>query len=249
MYCLRHILNSLKWIDNHSHPLQDIETTLPGLEAIRSTIGPLARSARDLDLLFRTIIDASPWKLDPVCLPIAYKPVVLSRKISFAWSMGDSVLSPSPPVARAMKRVRRALENLGHEVVEWTYPEPRELETLFDELVHIAGDRGAGGWSVLPVLSLSLLTPPYTVAEELARGNEPWIESIREVVCPDAASPRISSWYALMIRQTQSRTRIHLILLPKTGQCSIGVNSIKSVTSESGKTLPILPQRVGLSTH
>ncbi|KAG7528080.1 hypothetical protein FFLO_06433 [Filobasidium floriforme] len=164
-------------------PDLDVETTLPGLEAIRSTIGPLARSARDLDLVFRTIIDASPWKHDPVCLPIEYTPVVLTRKISFAWSMGDSVLSPSPPVARAMNRVRRALENLGHEVVEWTYPEPRELETLFDELVHIAGDRGEG------------------VAEELARGNEPWIESIREVVCPDSALPRISSWYALMVRQ------------------------------------------------
>jgi hypothetical protein len=73
--------------------------------------------------------------------------------------MGDSVLSPSPPVARAMNRVRRALEILGHEVVEWTYPEPRELETLFDELVHIAGDRGEGGRSALTALSLSLLTP------------------------------------------------------------------------------------------
>jgi hypothetical protein len=58
-----------------------------------------------------------------------------------------------------MNRVRRALEILGHEVVEWTYPEPRELETLFDELVHIAGDRGEGGRLALTALSLSLLTP------------------------------------------------------------------------------------------
>jgi hypothetical protein len=203
VYCLRHILNSLKWIDDHSPPLQDVETTLPGLEAIRSTIGPLARSARDLDLVFRTIIDASPWKHDPVCLPIVYKPVVLPSKMSFAWSMGDFVLSPSPPVARAMNRVRRALENFGHEIVEWTYPEPRELETLFDELVHIAGDRGAGGWSALPVLSLSLLTSPYTAAQELARGNEPWIETIREVVCPDETLPRTSSWCVPGIPQAQ----------------------------------------------
>jgi Asp-tRNA(Asn)/Glu-tRNA(Gln) amidotransferase A subunit family amidase len=124
--------------------------------------------------------------------------------MSFAWSMGDSVLSPSPPVVRAMNRVRRALENLGHEVVEWTYPEPRELETLFDdELVHIAGDRGEGGQSALTALSLSLLTSPYAVAQELARGNEPWIESIREVVCPDEALPRTSSWCVPGIRQAQ----------------------------------------------
>jgi amidase len=103
----------------------------------------MARSARDLELLFRVIVDGSPWSMDPNCLALPYRTPTLAIKLSFAWSLGDSTLSPCPRVTLAMVRVREALERLGHEVINWTYDSPETVEDLM--LSFWRADQGSEG--------------------------------------------------------------------------------------------------------
>ena len=108
-----------------------------------STIGPITRSARDLDLVSRMIMESSPWLVDPDCLPILYRPFDLPIRLSFACFTGDAVHKPNPTIAQGLQRVREALEALGHEVIEWTYPEPDKVKELIPDILR--ADGGAEG--------------------------------------------------------------------------------------------------------
>jgi Asp-tRNA(Asn)/Glu-tRNA(Gln) amidotransferase A subunit family amidase len=61
-----------------------------------------------------------PWTHDPQCLPIPWREAEekLPAQLRFAWSMGDGVVTPSPPIARAMMMTKLALEAAGHLVID-----------------------------------------------------------------------------------------------------------------------------------
>ncbi|KAF2751605.1 amidase [Sporormia fimetaria CBS 119925] len=92
---------------------------LAGQEAVTSVNGPMAKTLEDVVFYSKTVVDAQPWTVDPKCVPIPWRSVEPKPKLKIAVIWNDGIVTPTPPVARAMKETVEKLKNAGHEVVEW----------------------------------------------------------------------------------------------------------------------------------
>lgn len=95
-----------------------------GMDAIVGCVGPLARSARDLELFCKVMLDVEPWLIEPPLLEMPWKVDVaqgqgLPEKLTIAILYDDGVVAPHPPIIRAMKKYEAELKKAGHEVVLW----------------------------------------------------------------------------------------------------------------------------------
>jgi len=102
---------------------------MEGHNTVPSVIGPIGHSISDLKLSMKTILNKKPWESDPKVLELPWKTedALLTngeKKRSFIFGVmrSDGVVSPHPPVSRAMDRTIAALEAAGHEVIEWAPP-------------------------------------------------------------------------------------------------------------------------------
>lgn len=95
-----------------------------GMDAIVGCVGPLARSARDLELFCRVMLDAKPWLVEPPLLEMPWNRDVakgkrLPQKLSFAILWDDGVVAPHPPIVAALEKYKEALIVAGHDVIDW----------------------------------------------------------------------------------------------------------------------------------
>ncbi|KAG2132990.1 amidase signature domain-containing protein [Suillus clintonianus] len=97
-----------------------IQGCRPGYEAIRSCLGPLARSVEDCELFCKTIFGQK----DPAHqnIPLPYQPVELSSKLRFGYYLSDGLLESSPACKRAVLETVSALRKQGHECIEFASP-------------------------------------------------------------------------------------------------------------------------------
>lgn len=106
-----------------------------GMDAIVGCVGPLARSARDLDLFCRVMLDAEPWLVEPPLLAMPWKTdVVLPERLTIAVLYSDGVVAPHPPITRALETYATALGK-HHDVVPW---EPRGHKEGWELMVSIS---------------------------------------------------------------------------------------------------------------
>lgn len=98
-------------------------------EAVYAVMGPLARSADDLDLFMKSILAMKPWKIDPLIVPIPWKEVdqPLASNLKIAVCYDDGMVKPTPPVLRALKLAVDRLKAAGVDVVEWDNNNVSEL--------------------------------------------------------------------------------------------------------------------------
>lgn len=98
-------------------------------EAVYPVMGPLARSADDLDLFMSSVLDMKPWNVDPLIVPLPWKkvaqPSATSLKIAVCYD--DGMVKPTPPVLRALKLAVEKLKAAGVDVVEWENMNVSEL--------------------------------------------------------------------------------------------------------------------------
>ena len=94
---------------------------MAGQEAIPSVNGPLARSLADITLYTKAVIDSEPWLRDPKCLPLPWRPCQLPKKLKIAVLWSDGIVTPTPPVQRALAVTVGKLRGAGHEVIQWGY--------------------------------------------------------------------------------------------------------------------------------
>lgn len=94
-----------------------------GNEAILSATGPLARSARDLELFITTVLAAKPWTFDCSAARMPWRPNEvewlggLRPRIGVLWH--DGIVQLHPPMARALKTAVDKLKDAGYEVVDY----------------------------------------------------------------------------------------------------------------------------------
>jgi amidase len=98
-----------------------------GMDAIVGSLGPLTRSARDLALFCKTMLDAEPWFLEPQILEIPWRQTLVdgkdaTRRLSFAILWDDGVVAPHPPILAALQKTQDALLKAGHDVIDWKPP-------------------------------------------------------------------------------------------------------------------------------
>src|SRR6201996_1541451 len=100
-------------------PHFDARTGLSGQESIGSVHGPMARRVADLRLFTEKVVNAGPWLKDPKCLPIPWRTGELKAKPKIAVLWDNRMVTPTPPVKRALKIVVGKLKAKGYEIVDW----------------------------------------------------------------------------------------------------------------------------------
>ncbi|GIZ40108.1 hypothetical protein CKM354_000346000 [Cercospora kikuchii] len=131
-------------------PYQGMANSMDGQNSILSVVGPLATSADGLKLVTQAVLSTKPWLNDPLTHEIPWRdeaelavsdPVRrLSTKLSFAVLRHDGACSPTPPVARAIDTAVKAMEKLGHQVIEWKpTPEHSKLAEICVKCYNLDG--------------------------------------------------------------------------------------------------------------
>ncbi|KZT09017.1 general amidase [Laetiporus sulphureus 93-53] len=98
-----------------------------GQESISSVLGPMASSLPALRVFTKAVIDAQPWRRDPLAVrkEWSWKEEALGEhggvggRLCVAVMWDNGVVKPHPPLFRAMRMVKDALEAAGHTVIDW----------------------------------------------------------------------------------------------------------------------------------
>ncbi|KAI0638878.1 general amidase [Trametes polyzona] len=118
-----------------------------GQESILSVLGPMTNSLEGVKLFTKAIIDARPWRKDPLAVRKAWSAREYALgdhgeggHMCFAIMWDNGVVKPHPPLVRAMKIVKDALEAAGHTVIVWE--NHRHLELYKNGQAIFAADDG-----------------------------------------------------------------------------------------------------------
>ncbi|KAI0932940.1 hypothetical protein AcW1_000094 [Taiwanofungus camphoratus] len=137
-----------------------------GQEAISSVLGPMATSLAAVRAFTKAIIDAKPWRKDPLAVrkEWSWKEYALSEhgeggRMCFAIMWDNGIVKPHPPLVRAMKITKKALEAAGHVVIDW---EPHRHLELYRNAERIFAADDA-----------------HDFLTECARSGEPLLQSMR----------------------------------------------------------------------
>lgn len=95
---------------------------MEGFEAIPSVLGPISSSCDGLKLFFKAVIDAKPWRFDPIGLRMPWNESMYNLEehgegkgpLCFAFMRDDGNCRPMQPYFRAFDMVKVALEAAGH---------------------------------------------------------------------------------------------------------------------------------------
>ncbi len=140
-------------------PNQGVHTALPGQEAVRGQVGPMARKVDDLVLVLRALDPARLSALDARVPPLAFRdPAQLDvRALRVGWYVDDGFVQPSAAIARALARAAAALRDYGCAVRPFAPPDIREIVLGFYAALSSDGgaivQAGLEGGAVDPVLA------------------------------------------------------------------------------------------------
>ncbi|KAL9091463.1 MAG: hypothetical protein Q9165_004849 [Trypethelium subeluteriae] len=105
-------------------------------------VGPLGRCVEDVGMVVREVLGWEPWRWDPDVVEMGWRGEVFEgvrrralegkgeERLCFGVLMDDGVVRPQPPARRAIEMVVKAVEALGHRVVEWKPPDHRKAISL-----------------------------------------------------------------------------------------------------------------------
>ncbi|ESZ93257.1 hypothetical protein SBOR_6357 [Sclerotinia borealis F-4128] len=119
-----------------------VANTNPGQTLIPSSVGFLSRSIEGLELVMSSLLSTSPWLRDPAVVSIPWRKEVrlnARKKLKFGVFWWDGMMQPHPPVKRALEMVVTALQNAGHEVVDWCPPSHSIPERLHPAIMNADG--------------------------------------------------------------------------------------------------------------
>ncbi|KAI9762415.1 MAG: Acetamidase [Chaenotheca gracillima] len=150
-------------------PYEGMANSMDGQNTILSTVGPLSTSVGGLRLAMKSILSQEPWLHDPLVHELPWRDEheeeILEKvrtgsggagRLVFGILRHDGTVLPQPPVRRALEMVVRALEKVGHKVVEWEPPSHTRgakigLETWFyDGGKDIHDSLGLSGEPIMP---------------------------------------------------------------------------------------------------
>ncbi|KAL4962410.1 amidase signature domain-containing protein [Aspergillus stella-maris] len=107
---------------------------LAGQEAVNSVNGPMAKTLDEIVLWAKTVVGQQPWLIDPKCLPIPWRPVEVKKPLKIGVLYHDGLVTPTPPVARALEETVSKLKSAGHEIITWTPTEHKDLSGLLAQM-------------------------------------------------------------------------------------------------------------------
>ena len=116
---------------------EGMANSMDGQNSVLSVVGPLATTPGALKLITQALLSTQPWLHDPLVHDIPWRPEHdlaisdpinrLNKPLSFGVLRHDGGCTPTPPVARAVDMVVKAMQKLGHNVISWD-PKPTHNE-------------------------------------------------------------------------------------------------------------------------
>lgn len=93
-------------------------------------VGPLSHSVGSLRLVVKSLLTQQPWLHDPLVHEIPWREdlekqiqdLAGNSKMAFGIMKHDGIITPHPPVQRAIDIAVKTLEKQGHKVIEWKPP-------------------------------------------------------------------------------------------------------------------------------
>lgn len=103
-------------------PCHSSKYSFPNL-VVEGVAGPLSRSVDGLEVYTRSLLHLNPWEWDHTCSNLpwneqAYSAAANNPRACIGIIRNDGVISPHPPIQRALEEVKQALVDAGHEVIE-----------------------------------------------------------------------------------------------------------------------------------
>ncbi|KAI9657849.1 MAG: Acetamidase [Alyxoria varia] len=116
-------------------PYQGMANSIDGQNTVVSVVGPLATTPGSLRLVMKSILAREPWLHDPavVELPWREEHEILPGKLAFGVINHDGVVTPHPPVRRAIITLVDVLRKHGHTCFDWNPPE----ECGYNKLIQV----------------------------------------------------------------------------------------------------------------
>lgn len=106
---------------SHRLPYRGLANSSEGQEAVHSVIGPMTPTVSGLKVFTQAILASEPWLRDPLVLRKAWNEDEYRLKehgggvgMCFAIMEGTGIVEPTPPMLRALKELKSALEAAGH---------------------------------------------------------------------------------------------------------------------------------------
>lgn len=108
-------------------PYEGMANSMDGQNSILSVVGPIAHTAGSLRLVIKALLSQQPWLHDPLVHEIPWRDEQEQQVLDLIRSSGngqlafgvlkhDGVVTPYPPVQRAVDIVVKTIEKLGHKV-------------------------------------------------------------------------------------------------------------------------------------
>jgi amidase len=154
-----------------------------GMENIIGCVGPMSADPEGLNIFCEVALRSNPWLEEPGLVEIPWKGKVEipeTLKIGVIWH--DGVVSPHPPIRRALEEAAECLMRAGHEVVPWECGDMhRQLEAWIHEAYFLdAGEDfretlQLGGEPELDLISWVMSKGP----EKAVSARESWKTNVR----------------------------------------------------------------------
>ena len=83
--------------------------------------GIMGHSVETLRLVFKALLSTEPWLYDPYVLPVPWREYSVDQgpgktRLAFGFIKDDGVVTPHPPIARALEIIQKAMLAAGHQV-------------------------------------------------------------------------------------------------------------------------------------
>jgi Asp-tRNA(Asn)/Glu-tRNA(Gln) amidotransferase A subunit family amidase len=106
-------------------PVGGFEASFCGQESILPATGPMARSARDMELFIACVLGREPWRVDNSVVRMPWRPEEVAwaggkakPRIGVMWD--DGLVTPQPPTRRALAAAVDKLKAAGFDIVDFT---------------------------------------------------------------------------------------------------------------------------------
>ncbi|KAI1676010.1 hypothetical protein KJE20_14398, partial [Pyrenophora tritici-repentis] len=121
---------------------------------IMPSVGPMCRSLRDCDLFMRSVLEQWPYLVDPLLIPLPWtglKTPTSARKLKIGIMVTDGMITPMPPITRALAWAESRLQSFaGVEVKSFRPYQAKEGLTLVRRL--FLPDGGVGFRALLAAI-------------------------------------------------------------------------------------------------
>ncbi|KAG4438556.1 hypothetical protein IFR05_005980 [Cadophora sp. M221] len=196
------------------------DLTPPGTDGVRSTVGPMATSLRDCELIIKSVLQAETWKYDNAVLSVPWVGLNPRQKLRIGVALNDGVYTPSPPVRRGLKLAVDLLRgNDDIEVIPITLPDVKFHYKSF--------------------LGFLTLSGSDHYLEQFARTKESVIPSLQASGLLSAPGTTLQGLFDLNVRRTEAGRQylelfrdndLDVILMPPAPHTAVPLDTWSSVT-------------------